>query len=80
MEEMVAPFLPFFDIYPYLCRQNRMSNPSKLIDNEKNDVTLRPLRHADSRNGRLDLWNSLFSGFSTLQLPESWHGNDLVQR
>lgn len=22
MEEMVAPFLPFLDIYPYLCHQN----------------------------------------------------------
>lgn len=62
MEEMVAPFLPFFDIYPYLCRQNRMSNPSKLIDNEKNDVTLRPLRHADSRNGRLTYGTAYFQG------------------
>lgn len=27
MEEMVVPFLPFFDIYPYLCRQKECLTP-----------------------------------------------------
>lgn len=77
MEEMVASFLPFFVVIPYL-RTRKNVEQQKRSDYEKNTDSDGLLRHDDDSNGRLDLWHGQFYRQPTLIMSVTRWRFDLV--